>query len=112
MQFNEAFQKQKSNNNKQLRASTETCEDDENERNDSKGKHKGVLSQKDREELENILRNLTPEKTCVGDAMVWCVEHSECAKEIAQCVYESLCIAETPLHKKVDSFIFFFCSHF
>lgn len=64
-------------------------------------KHRGHLDEKDRNELENILRNIVPEKVSIGDAMVWCVEHSDSSKEIVQCIYESLCIKETPLHKKV-----------
>ncbi|KAI1696853.1 surp module domain-containing protein [Ditylenchus destructor] len=64
-------------------------------------KYKGVLDEKEREELEDILRNMEPTKTSIGDAMVWCVEHAECAKEIVHCIYESLCIRETPLNKKI-----------
>lgn len=37
----------------------------------------------------------------IADAMVWCADHASCAKEITQCLYESLTIDETPLHKKV-----------
>ncbi|VDK29635.1 unnamed protein product [Anisakis simplex] len=33
--------------------------------------------------------------------MVWCAEHASCAKEISQCLLESLAIDETPLHKKI-----------
>jgi hypothetical protein len=33
--------------------------------------------------------------------MIWCLDHAECSKEIALCIFESLCIKETPLHKKV-----------
>uniref|UniRef100_A0A183CCC4 U2 snRNP-associated SURP motif-containing protein n=1 Tax=Globodera pallida TaxID=36090 RepID=A0A183CCC4_GLOPA len=40
-------------------------------------------------------------KFAIGDAMVWCLDHAECAKEIAQCIFEALCIKETPLHKKI-----------
>ncbi|KAI1708009.1 surp module domain-containing protein [Ditylenchus destructor] len=64
-------------------------------------KYKGVLDEKEREELEDILRTMEPTKTSIGDAMVWCVEHAECAKEIVNCIYESLCIPETPLNKKI-----------
>uniref|UniRef100_A0A915N344 CID domain-containing protein n=1 Tax=Meloidogyne javanica TaxID=6303 RepID=A0A915N344_MELJA len=37
----------------------------------------------------------------IGDAMVWCLDHAECSKEITQCIFESLCIKETPLHRKI-----------
>lgn len=64
-------------------------------------KRKGALSATDRNEFEDLLRNLDPEKCSIGDAMIWCLEHADCAKEIAHCIYESLTIDETPLHKKV-----------
>lgn len=67
----------------------------------SNKKWRGVLSDDERIQLEDTLRNLLPDKNSIGDAMVWCVEHAECAKEIVQCIYESLCIKMTPLHKKV-----------
>lgn len=54
--------------------------------------------------IQDILRSLVPEKNCIGDAMVWCVEHASCAKEISQCLYESLTLDETPLHKKAFYF--------
>ncbi|VDL83466.1 unnamed protein product [Nippostrongylus brasiliensis] len=37
----------------------------------------------------------------IGDAMVWCADHATCAREICECIYESLTIDETPLHKKI-----------
>lgn len=55
----------------------------------------------DRMELDEILSNILPEKTSVGDAMIWCLEHADSAKEIVQCIYESLSIRSAPLHKKV-----------
>lgn len=51
--------------------------------------------------FQDILRGLVPEKTSIADAMVWCAEHASCAKEISQCLLESLGLSETPLHKKV-----------
>lgn len=71
------------------------------EKEEQRKRLKGVLNDQAREELENILRNLTPEKIAIGDAMVWCLDHAECSKEITQCIFESLCIKETPLHKKI-----------
>uniref|UniRef100_A0A914HYV2 U2 snRNP-associated SURP motif-containing protein n=1 Tax=Globodera rostochiensis TaxID=31243 RepID=A0A914HYV2_GLORO len=62
---------------------------------------RGVLTEQQRDHLEELLRNLPPEKFAIGDAMVWCLDHAECAKEIAQCIFEALCIKETPLHKKI-----------
>lgn len=78
-----------------------SSEDEEEDRKEIKTKWRGVLSTAERDELEDILRGLLPEKSSVADAMVWCVEHATCAKEISQCLHESLTIDETPLHKKV-----------
>ena len=49
-----------------------------------------------------MLRDLSPEKVKVGDAMVWCLEHAESAEEIVECIAESLSILQTPLPKKVN----------
>lgn len=56
-------------------------------------------SQRDR--LEDMLRELTPERTKVGDAMVWCLDHAESAEEIVECITESLSILQTPIPKKL-----------
>lgn len=53
--------------------------------------------------FQDILRGLLPEKISVADAMIWCVDHATCAKEITQCLFESLTIDETPLHKKASN---------
>uniref|UniRef100_A0A158Q7U9 U2 snRNP-associated SURP motif-containing protein n=1 Tax=Elaeophora elaphi TaxID=1147741 RepID=A0A158Q7U9_9BILA len=78
-----------------------SSEDEEEDRKEIKTKWRGVLSTAERDELEDILRGLLPEKSSIADAMVWCVEHATCAKEISQCLHESLTIDETPLHKKI-----------
>lgn len=64
-------------------------------------KEKGSLSDTQREELEDVLRNLMPEKPKIGDAMVFCLEHADAAEEVVTCIKESLGILETPLHKKI-----------
>lgn len=56
-------------------------------------------SQRDR--LEDSLRDLTPDRTKIGTAMVWCLDHAEAAEEIVECIAESLSIIQTPLPKKV-----------
>ncbi|KAL3110104.1 hypothetical protein niasHT_015707 [Heterodera trifolii] len=73
----------------------------EREREQKRKEMRGILGDTDRDQLEEILRNLSPEKNAIGDAMVWCLDHAECSKEITQCIFESLCIKETPLHKKI-----------
>lgn len=59
-----------------------------------------LCSQRDR--LEDMLRELTPERNKVGDAMVWCLDHAESAEEIVECITESLSILQTPIPKKVE----------
>ena len=59
-----------------------------------------LCSQRDR--LEDMLRELSPEKYRIGDAMVWCLEHAESAEEIVECLAEALSLLETPIPKKVS----------
>ncbi|GMT32422.1 hypothetical protein PFISCL1PPCAC_23719 [Pristionchus fissidentatus] len=68
---------------------------------EKKKSKKNYLSRRDRDKFEDMLRGLVPEKDCVGNAMVWCLDHAAWSKEIAECLYESLTIDETPLHKKI-----------
>lgn len=56
-------------------------------------------SQRDR--LEDMLRDLTPERPKIGDGMVWCLDHAEAGEEIVECISESLSILQTPIPKKV-----------
>ncbi len=58
-----------------------------------------------REHLEDLLRTLTPERTKIGDAMLWAIDHAEAADEIMDCITESLSISQTPTHKKVNHMI-------
>jgi len=59
------------------------------------------LVHRQRDRLEDILRNLTPERIKVGDAMVWCLDHADNSQEIVECIAESLSILQTPVPKKV-----------
>ena len=54
-----------------------------------------------RDRLEDLLRELTPERVKIGVAMVWCLDHAESAEEIVECIAESLSILQTPIPKKV-----------
>lgn len=56
-------------------------------------------SQRDR--LEDLLRNISPERIKVAEAMVFCIEHAEAAEEICDCISESLSILQTPVNKKI-----------
>lgn len=57
--------------------------------------------------MEDLLRNMTPERLKVAEAMVFCIEHSEAADEICDCIAESLSILQTPIPKKVISPFYF-----
>lgn len=70
------------------------------EEEDDKNK-KGSLSNAQRGRLECMIRNLSPERERVGEAMVWCIEHADAAEEICQCVTEALTNNETALPKKI-----------
>ena len=52
-------------------------------------------------ELEEMIKNLTPEKAKVGDAMVFCLELADHAEEIVDCIVESLSMPSTPIPKKL-----------
>ena len=56
-------------------------------------------SQRDR--LEDLIRNLTPEGKKIGEVMVFCIEHSEAVEEVADCIMESLSNEKTAVTKKV-----------
>lgn len=68
---------------------------------DEKEPRKGSLSNTQRDRLEDLLRNMTPERLKVAEAMVFCIEHSEAADEICDCIAESLSILQTPIPKKI-----------
>lgn len=55
-----------------------------------------------RDNFEDMLRNLTPERVKIGDAMIWAIDHAEAADEIIDCIAESLSILQTPPPKKVS----------
>nr|XP_027204143.1 U2 snRNP-associated SURP motif-containing protein-like [Dermatophagoides pteronyssinus] len=59
------------------------------------------LSSKEREKLEDMLRALSPQRSKIGDMMVFCIEHADSWEEIVECITDSLCISETPLYKKI-----------
>lgn len=63
---------------------------------------KGSLSVTQRERLEDLLRNITPERLKVAEGMVFCIEHADAAEEICECILESLSSLSTALYKKVN----------
>jgi len=62
---------------------------------------KRALSDKQRDELEEMLRSLVPDRNTIAEAMVWCIEHADSGEEIVECLAESLSILETPTVKKI-----------
>ncbi|XP_053963349.1 U2 snRNP-associated SURP motif-containing protein [Anastrepha ludens] len=63
--------------------------------------HKGALSNAQRDRLEDLLRHITPERSRVGDAMIFCIEHADAADEICECIAESLSNPDTLASKKI-----------
>ncbi|XP_057656259.1 U2 snRNP-associated SURP motif-containing protein [Diorhabda carinulata] len=76
--------------------------DDLINKDESKENSKGSLSKSQRDRLEDLIRQLSPEKNKIGEVMVFCIEHSEAAEEIADCIAESLSNESTALTKKVS----------
>jgi len=62
---------------------------------------KGKLTNSQRDRLEDMLRELTPERSKIAEGMVWCLDHAEAAEEIVECISESLSMVHTPLPKKI-----------
>lgn len=73
--------------------------------NESKGVRsdgkRGLLREEDRENLEEMLRSLTPQRSKIADLMIFCIEHSDACEEIVECITDSLLITETPPYKKI-----------
>lgn len=62
---------------------------------------KGTLSNTQRDRLEDLIRNLSPEAKKIGEVMVFCIEHSEAVEEVADCIMESLSNETTIVVKKI-----------
>lgn len=62
---------------------------------------RGKLTDSQRDRLEDLLRDLTPERSRVGEAMVWCLDHADAAEEVVECISEALSILQTPIPKKI-----------
>lgn len=62
---------------------------------------KGTLSPAQRDRLEDLIRNITPERLKVAEVMVFCIEHSDAAEEICDVILESLSSLNTAIHKKI-----------
>ncbi|XP_045031760.1 U2 snRNP-associated SURP motif-containing protein isoform X1 [Daphnia magna] len=62
------------------------------------------LSKSQKKRLELMLRKLTPEKTKVAEAMIFCIEHAEAYEEIIDFITESLNSVKTSIPKKLGRF--------
>uniref|UniRef100_A0A8K9Y7I0 U2 snRNP-associated SURP motif-containing protein n=1 Tax=Oncorhynchus mykiss TaxID=8022 RepID=A0A8K9Y7I0_ONCMY len=76
-------------------------EGEEPEEEEEEPGKKGCLKEEERDQLEELLRGLTPRKGDIAEAMLFCLSHAEAAEEIVECVTESLSILKTPLPKKI-----------
>lgn len=54
-----------------------------------------------RDRLEDLIHYLTPERTKIGDAMIFCIEHADAADEICECIAESLANPATLASRKI-----------
>ncbi|XP_045482646.1 U2 snRNP-associated SURP motif-containing protein [Harmonia axyridis] len=66
---------------------------------DGKENSKGSLSNSQRDRLEDLIRGLTLEKMKIGEVMVFCIEHSDAADEVVECITESLSNPNTQISK-------------
>lgn len=60
-----------------------------------------VQIHRQKKRLELMLRKLTPEKSKVAEAMIFCIEHAEAYEEIIDFVTESLNSVKTYIPQKV-----------
>lgn len=60
------------------------------------------LSDLERERLEDMLRQLRIERSDIQTAMLFALDHANCAAEISECLIASLTLPETPLHLKIS----------
>ncbi|XP_072547381.1 U2 snRNP-associated SURP motif-containing protein isoform X2 [Salminus brasiliensis] len=76
-------------------------EEGEEEEEEEEGSKKGSLKDDERDKLEEMLRGLSPRRSDVAEAMLFCLTHADAAEEIVECIAESLSILKTPLPKKI-----------
>ncbi|KAL7849327.1 hypothetical protein SRHO_G00209500 [Serrasalmus rhombeus] len=75
--------------------------DDDDDDDEEESSKKGSLKDEERDKLEEVLRGLTPRRSDVAEAMLFCLTHADAAEEIVECIAESLSILKTPLPKKI-----------
>ncbi|EME28613.1 U2-associated protein SR14 isoform 2 [Galdieria sulphuraria] len=82
----------------ELEVLTENFREQEGEDIISKVSRKDAsLKQGDVDQLMKLLQNISPERSCIAEAMVFCVERAFAAGDIASIIAESLMLDETPI---------------
>uniref|UniRef100_A0A8C3G1F0 Zgc:163098 n=1 Tax=Cyclopterus lumpus TaxID=8103 RepID=A0A8C3G1F0_CYCLU len=62
---------------------------------------KGQLRSEHKLRLETLLKELTPSRDDVANAMLFCLERADAAEEVVGHITESLSLLQTPLQKKI-----------
>lgn len=63
-----------------------------------------MFNHRQKEEIENIFKNLTTERKSISEAMIYFVENSDKADEIVELFENSFTNYEYPLNKTVRQF--------
>lgn len=51
--------------------------------------------------VENMLKNLTPEREKIAETMIYCVEHADAAEEIVDLICDSIWSIDSTVPRKV-----------
>ncbi|XP_026226810.1 U2 snRNP-associated SURP motif-containing protein isoform X2 [Anabas testudineus] len=62
---------------------------------------KGQLRSEHRERLETLLKELTPSREDIANAMLFCLDRADAAEEVVGVITESFSLLQTPLQKKM-----------
>nr|XP_020454418.1 U2 snRNP-associated SURP motif-containing protein-like isoform X1 [Monopterus albus]XP_020454419.1 U2 snRNP-associated SURP motif-containing protein-like isoform X1 [Monopterus albus]XP_020454420.1 U2 snRNP-associated SURP motif-containing protein-like isoform X1 [Monopterus albus]XP_020454421.1 U2 snRNP-associated SURP motif-containing protein-like isoform X1 [Monopterus albus]XP_020454422.1 U2 snRNP-associated SURP motif-containing protein-like isoform X1 [Monopterus albus]XP_020454423.1 len=62
---------------------------------------KGQLRTEHRQKLEALLKELSPSREDIADAMLFCLERADAAEEVVGVIAESFSLLQTPLQKKI-----------
>uniref|UniRef100_A0A4W6CKA3 Zgc:163098 n=1 Tax=Lates calcarifer TaxID=8187 RepID=A0A4W6CKA3_LATCA len=62
---------------------------------------KGQLRNEHRQRLETLLKELTPSREDIANAMLFCLERADAAEEVVGHITESFSLLQTPLQKKI-----------
>ncbi|XP_068186468.1 U2 snRNP-associated SURP motif-containing protein [Antennarius striatus] len=85
-------------NNYSQRVEDSTVEDEAPAEEEVK---KGQLRTEHRQRLETLLRELTPSREYIANAMLYCLDRADAAEEVVGHITESFSSLQTPLQKKI-----------